>query len=213
MKKVLLLSLVIMITGAFVFSQQYDIRKLKWGMPYDKVMEVEGLKTSLYKSEELLGMQVEILFGCGTQGLYSVAYQTMNAEFVIRVTPLLTKKYGEPGSDLDYSFLMESKDILKRHPKAVVDIVQKNDFTELNKIEASYSSVDERKIIKGGLAKRKTWEYGNTVALLLDNVTGGVLSYRPKDLHYANKKKFEQLVEEFKKTPKKKKKADAADNF
>ncbi len=202
-----------MITGAFVFSQQYDIRKLKWGMPYDKVMEVEGLKDSLYKSEELLGMQVEVLFGCGSKGLYSVAYQTMNAEFVIRLTPLLTKKYGEPGSDLDYSFLMESKDILKRHPVAVVDIVLENDFTELNKIEASYSNVDERKIIKGGLTKRKTWEYGNTVALLLDNVTGGVLSYRPKDLHYANKKKFEQLLEEFKKTAKKKKAANAADNF
>ncbi len=213
MKKVLLLILVIMITGAFVFSQQYDIRKLKWGMPYDKVMEVEGLKDSLYKSEELLGMQVEVLFGCGSKGLYSVAYQTMNAEFVIRLTPLLTKKYGEPGSDLDYSFLMESKDILKRHPVAVVDIVLENDFTELNKIEASYSNVDERKIIKGGLTKRKTWEYGNTVALLLDNVTGGVLSYRPKDLHYANKKKFEQLLEEFKKTAKKKKAANAADNF
>lgn len=213
MKKVLLLILVIMITGAFVFSQEYDIRKLKWGMPYDKVMAVEGLKDSLYKSEELLGMQVEVIFGCGTQGLYSVVYQTMNAEFVTRVTPLLTKKYGEPGSDLDYSFLMESKDILKRHPKAVVDILLKKDFTELNRIEASYSGVDERKIIKGGLTKRKTWEYGNTAALLLDNVTGGVLSYRPKDLHYANKKKFDALMEELKKLAAKKKAANAADNF
>lgn len=205
MKKVFLLVLTIIIMGTFVFSQEYDVRKLKWGMPYSKVKEVEKLGDSFYKEEELLGMRMEVVFGCGIDGLYSVIYSTLNAEFAERLTPVLVKKYGEPITDLDYSFLMESKDILKRYPKAVVDILEKNDFSELNQIEESYGgNMDERKIIKGGLAKRKVWTYGNTVVFLLDNVTGGVLSYRPKTIHEANNKKFNTFLGELKKLAKNK---------
>ncbi len=189
-------------TDIFVFSQENDVRKLKWGMPYSKVKEIEKLGDSFYKEEELLGMRMEVVFGCGINGLYSVIYSTLNAEFADRLTPVLIKKYGEPISDLDYSFLVESKDILKRHPKAILDILENNDFSELNEIESSYGNTDEKKIIKGGLSKRKTWESGNTVIMLLDNVTGGVLSYRPKAIHSDNKKKFNALLVEFKKMAK-----------
>ncbi len=199
MKKVFFLVLTVIVMGTLVFSQDYDVRKLKWGMPYGKVKEVEKLGDSFYKEEELLGLKMEVVFGCGTGGLYSVTYSTMNAEFTERLSPVLIKKYGEPSSDLDYSFLMEAKDILKRHPKAVVDILEKNDYSELDLIEESYSNVDERKIIKGGLAKRMVWKYSNTVVLLLNNVTGGVLSYRPKTAYDESKKKFNDLLVELKK--------------
>lgn len=199
MKKVFLLVLTVIVIGTTAFSQDYDVRKLKWGMAYGKVKEVEKLGDSFFKEEELLGMKMEVVFGCGTGGLYSVTYSTMNAEFVERLSPVLIKKYGEPSSDLDYSFLMEAKDILKRHPRAVVDILEKNDYTALDEIEESYSNVDERKIIKGGLAKRMAWKYGNTVVLLLNNVTGGVLSYRPKASYDESKKKFNDLLVELKK--------------
>jgi hypothetical protein len=43
------------------------------------------------------------------------------------------------------------------------------------------------------------WKYGNTVVLLLNNVTGGVLSYRPKTAYDENKKKFNDLLVELKK--------------
>ncbi len=199
MKKVFFLVLTVIMMGALVFSQDYDVRKLKWGMSYGKVKEVEKLGDSFYKEEEWLGMKMEVVFGCGSGGLYSVTYSTMNAEFAERISPVLIKKYGEPSTDLDYSFLMETKDILKRHPKAVVDILEKNEYSELDLIEESYSDVDDRKIIKGGLAKRMVWKYGNTVVLLLNNVTGGVLSYRPKTAYEENKKKFSDFLTELKK--------------
>jgi hypothetical protein len=204
MKKVFLLVFTMFVMGIVVFSQDYDVRKLKWGMTYGKVKEVEKLGDSFFKEEELLGLKMEVVFGCGSGGLYSVIYSTMNAEFEERVAPVLIKKYGEPITDLDYSFLMEAKDILKRHPKAVVDILEKNDYSELDLIEESYSDVDDRKIIKGGLAKRKVWKFGNTVVLLLNNVTGGVLSYRPKSAYDESKKKFNDLLVELKKVAKEK---------
>ena len=201
MKKFFLISLAVVFIGTSIFSQDYDIRKLKWGMPYNKVKEIEKLGDTFYKEEELLGMRMEVLFGCGINGLYSVTYSAINSEFVDRLTPVLIKKYGEPTIDLDYSFLMESKDIFKRHPKAVVDILEKNDFSELNQIE-EYSNIDEKKIIKGGLIKRKVWEYGNTNVFLLNSMTGGVLSYRPKALQLENKKKFNSVLVEIKKLAK-----------
>jgi hypothetical protein len=82
----------------------------------------------------------------------------------------------------------------------------------LNQIGTSYANVDVKKIIKGGLAQRHKWEYGNTVTLLLNDVPGGILSFRPKSEHYANKKKFEQLIEELKKLVKDKKIKDKSDS-
>lgn len=209
MKKVLLLVLLIVVFVVPGFSEEPDVRKLTWGMSYKKVKEIEGLGRDFYKTEELLGMKVEVVFNCGNRGLYSVVYSSKNVEFVDRMAPLLVERYGEPGTDLDYSFLMESKDILKEHPRAVVDIVTDKDFTALNQIGTSYSNVDVKKIIKGGLAARQKWEYGNTVTMLLNDVPGGILSFRPKTEHYANKKKFEEFVEELKKRVKGKKDAKA----
>lgn len=213
MKKVLLL--VLLVIGFVVpgFSEEADVRKLTWGMSYKKVKEIEGLRSNFYKTEELLGMKVDVVFNCGNRGLYSVVYSSKNVEFMERVGPLLVERHGEPGTGLEYSFLMESKDILKKYPRAVVDIITDKDFTALNQIGTSYSNVDVKKIIKGGLAVRKKWEHGNTVTLLLNDVPGGILSFRPKTEHYANKKKFEAFVEELKKqvkgkTTKKTKKKD-----
>jgi len=202
MKKVLLLVLLVIVFVVPGFSEEDDVRKLNWGMSYKKVKEIEGLGRDFYKTEELLGMKVEVVFNCGNRGLYSVVYSSKNVEFVERMAPLLIKRYGEPGTDLDYSFLMESKDILNEYPRAVVDIVVDKDFTELNQIGTSYANVDVKKIIKGGLADRQKWEYGNTVAMLLNDVPGGILSFRPKTEHYENKKKFEAFLEELKKRAK-----------
>lgn len=213
MKKISILSLILIMIVPFVFAEENDIRKLKWGMSYDDVKKIEGLEDRLYKEEDLLGMKVEIVFGCSNKGLYSVIYSSsINPDFFGKVYAVLEKKYGEPKEDLDYSFLIQSKEILMNHPVAVVDILYKNDYSELNQIAASYSNVNERKIIKGGLTKRKIWEYGNTVALLLFNAAGGVLSYRPKEHHYANKKKFDLLMKELKKEAEKKKKVSKADD-
>jgi len=199
MKKILLLVLLVIIFVVPGSSQEDDVRKLKWGMSYKTVKEIEGLGRDFYKTEELLGMKVEVVFNCGNRGLYSVVYSSKNVEFTERMAPLLIKRYGEPGTDLDYSFLMESRDILDEYPQAVVDIVVDKDFTELNQIGTSYANVDVKKIIKGGLAARQKWEYGNTVAMLLNDVPGGILSFRPKTEHYENKKKFEAFLEELKK--------------
>ncbi len=199
MKKIFLLFLTIIIIGAFAFSQENDVRKLKWGMSYMQVKEIEGLGDSLFKQEELLGMKVEVVFGCGNKGLYSVTYSSTNPMFLQKASAVLNKKYGEPQKDLDYSFLMEAQEMLKQYPRAVLDIFLKNDYKELEKIETAYSDTDAKGIIRGGLSKRDKWEYGNTVALMLDNITGAVLSYRPKTHHYDNKKKFNELIEELKK--------------
>lgn len=199
MKKILLLVLLIIVFVVPGSSEEDDVRKLKWGMSYKTVKEIEGLGRDFYKTEELLGMKVEVVFNCGNRGLYSVVYSSKNVEFTERMAPLLVERYGEPGTDLDYSFLMESRDILNEYPQAVVDIVVDKDFTELNQIGTSYANVDVKKIIKGGLAQRKKWEYGNTVAMLLNDVPGGILSFRPKTEHYENKKKFEAFLEELKK--------------
>jgi hypothetical protein len=213
MKKIFLLALTIIIIGAFAYSQEYDVRKLKWGMSYTQVKEIEALGDSLFKQEELLGMKVEVVFGCGNKGLYSVTYSSSNPMFVGKASAVLNKKYGEPKKDLDYSFLMEAQGMLKQYPRAVVDIFYKNDYKALEKIGTAYSNTDAKRIIRGGLAKRNKWEYGNTVALMLDSVTGAVLSYRPKTDHYANKKKFNELMEELKKKMEKKKTTEAEDIF
>jgi hypothetical protein len=214
MKKIFSLLLIIMAAGLLIFSEEYDIRKLKWGMSYDEIKEIEGLEDSLYKSEELLGMKVEVVFGCNNKGLYSVIYSTMNGAFGQVAEEKLNQKYGEPKLDLDYSFLVESKEILMQYPRAVVDILLKNDLTEFNRIGTSYSNVNVRKIIKGGLTKRKMWTYGNTTALLLDSPTGAILSYRPTTQHELNKKKFNEVLEELKKEAgKKKKKSEEDEKF
>lgn len=188
--------------GALVFAQDYDIRKLKWGMSYDKVKEIEGLTDTLYKGEELMGMQVEVVFGCNNKGLYSVIYSAGTPSFATVASERLENKYGPPRKDLDYSFLVEQKEILMQYPKAVLGLYLDNDLTEFNRIGATYSNVDVRKIIKGGLTKRMMWEYGNTAVMLLENPMGAILSYRPKAHHELNKKAFQTLLEVLKKKAK-----------
>ncbi|MCP4154573.1 MAG: hypothetical protein GY757_43015 [bacterium] len=217
MKKLFLTILIIVVMGSLAFSEENDIRQLNWGMSYEKVKDIEGLTHSFYKAEELLNLQVEVVFGSDLKkGLISVIYSCSELIFVDTIKEKLTEKYGEPKKDMDYSFLIEAQEILKRHPRAALDILLEQDFSEFNKIDATSSDVDESKIIKGGLAKRSMWEYGKTTVLLLNNVTGGILSYRPKTEHLENKKKFTLLVEELKvlakKNTKKKKKA-AKDNI
>ena len=47
MKKIFLLILIIVIIGAVAFSQENDVRKLKWGMSYTQVKEIEGFKVTI----------------------------------------------------------------------------------------------------------------------------------------------------------------------
>ncbi|MCP4214984.1 MAG: hypothetical protein GY765_10015 [bacterium] len=215
MKKAYLFVIITCIIGSFLFSQQTDIRRLKWGMSYAKVKEIENLEDTLYKQDELLGIKVEIVFGCGKSGLTSVIYSTDDTTFVQKASEKLSKKYGEFKKDMDYAFLIEAKDILMQHPKAVIGMLEQNDLTELNNITTGGRS-NAKLIIKGGLAKRYMWEYNNTVALLLDNVTTAILSYRPKKQYNEDKEKFKLLVQELKKKIKDddaKKQSEEMDNF
>lgn len=220
MKKAFIISMLIfLITGILVWAQgndDYDIRKLKWWMSYDEVVANEKLEDSLYKEETLLGMPVEIVFGCNNKGLYSVTYSTEDPQFAEKVIPVLNRKYGKPVMALDYSFLVnDAKAILEQYPKIVVAILDNNDYSLLNTIEYQYDSeVDARKILKGGLTKRQMWMGGNTVASLLQQTLSTVLSYRPKDEHDANKKKFDSFYKALKdKVLKKKKQSESDENF
>lgn len=214
MKKTLLFIIMTFLVVSLVQAQDNDIRKLKWGMGINAVKKIENLGDDNYKEEELLGSKVEVIFNCDKRGLYAVTYVTNDINFVDRVKPLLDKKYGEPGKGIDYSFLMEQKRILTKHAKIVVEIVAKNDYSGLNQLEASYGGVDERKVIKAGLSTRKMWSGGKTVALMLDDYNSAVLSYRPKQLHEENKKKFEVFIANLKSKVKKDKKAsESSDNF
>jgi hypothetical protein len=215
MKKAFVFIFTAVVLVSFVFSEEYDIRKLRWGMSFEEVQKIEALEDVFYKQEDLLGMTVEILFGIGGQGLYSVTYSTREREFAGKAGELLKKKYGDPKTDLDYSFLVKSKNILAQYPAIVLQIYEKNDFSKLDTVKSTDATVNVKKIIKAGLSKRSMWEYGNTVALLLNSPEGIVLSYWSKAYHYENKRKFDKLIAELKQKAKKeaKEKAKDADKF
>ena len=215
MKNHFVLVFIIAVLSVSLFAGKYDIRRLKWGMSIEEVQEVEGLGSNLYKGEELSGIQIEVLFGCDKQGLYSVTYHARTQEFADIADNRLRDKYGTPKTELDYSFLMKSRHILKRYPTAVVAIMVDGDYSALDNIKSTGSGISERNIIKNGLTKRKMWEYGNTVVLLLISPEGAALSYWSKAYHYTSKEKFKALVEELKKRAKKtgKNKSEKVDKF
>ena len=214
MKKIFLFLLISVIAVSFVFSEEYDIRKLKWGMSFDEIQRAEGLSDNFYKNEELLGIRVEVLFGFDSKGLYSVTYSSPERFFANEVRKVMKKKYGEPKSELDYSYLLKVKNILKKHPDAVALAFEEGDFSQLDDIESSNAVVNEKRVIRNALTKRDMWEYGNTIALLLDSLQGGALTYWSKTYHKENKKKFDEFFTELKKkVKKKKKKNDDADKF
>jgi hypothetical protein len=215
MKKSFVFIFAVTILVSFLFPEKYDIRKLSWGMSFDEVQQVEGLKDALYKEEDLLGIRVEINFGCDSKGLYSVSYSTREKEFAEIAREQLKKKYGEPKTDLDYSYLIKSQNILNEFPDVVTQIYETGDFSKLEKIRSTDTTVNAKKIIKAGLSKREIWEYDNTAALLLDSPDGVVLSYWSKAYHNENKTKFTALIEELKKKVKQevKKKTDDVEKF
>jgi hypothetical protein len=221
MKKIFVFIVTMVILTALVFSAEYDIRKLNWGMSYDEVLQIEGLKSELYKKEKLLDLDAEVLFGLDSKGLHSVSYQTKETEFAIKARELLKKKYGEPKKALDYSFLIKSKNVLKQYPSQVVHIFDKGDFSVIYNLKSTDSSggptgggADPRKIIKVALSKRSMWEYGNTVVLLLDSPEIIALSYCSKEYHNQNKVKFEAFLKELRKAVKKEKaKTDEGEKF
>ena len=199
---------------SLVFSQEYDIRKLKWGMPFEEIQRIEGLSSDFYKSEDLLGAKVEVLFGFDSKGLYSVTYSTPERFFANEVRKVMKKKYGEPKSDLDYSHLLSVKNILVKHPEEVVMVLEDGDFSELDNIESEDAVVNEKKVMRDALTKRSMWEFGNTIALLLDSYEGAALTYWSKNHHNENKKKFDEFYKELrKKVTTKKKKSDEAEKF
>lgn len=214
MKKIFVFFLTGVILMSFVFSQEYDIRKLKWGMSFEEIQRIEGLGSNFYKSEELLGIRVEVLFGFDSKGLYSVTYSTRERFFANEARKVMKKKYGEAKSDLDYSYLLKVKNILKKHPDAVALAFEDGDFSELDDIRIADVVVNEKKVIRNALTKRDMWEFGSTIALLLDSHEGAALTYWSKTYHNENKKKFDEFFKELKKkVKKKKKKNDEADKF
>ncbi len=215
MKKIFVFLLTGVCLVSAAFSQEYDIRKLKWGMSYDEVQQAEQLDTNFYKSEDLLGMKVEVLFGCGNKGLYSVTYSTQEKIFAAEALKVMKKKYGEPKSDLDYYYLLQIKNVLKIYPDAVILALEKEDFSGLAENRASSAS-GEKKLIKNALTKRYMWEFGNTTALLLDSIEGGALSYWSKTHFNESKQKFIAYIEELKKLaqkPAEKSKKDEGEKF
>ncbi len=214
MKKNFVFFITVVMLVSFVFSQEYDIRKLKWGMPFEEIQRIEGLSSDFYKNEELLGIRVEVLFGFDSKGLYSVTYSTRERFFADEARKVMVKKYGELKSDLDYSHLLQVKNILKKHPGAVVLALEEGDFSELDDIQSTDVVVNEKKVIRNALTKRDMWEFGSTIALLLESHEGAALTYWSKTYHNENKKKFDEFIKEIKKnvTPKKKK-SDEAEKF
>ncbi|MGD2086124.1 MAG: hypothetical protein PVH61_08075 [Candidatus Aminicenantes bacterium] len=214
MKKNFVFFLTGVMLASFLFSEEYDIRKLKWGMTFEEIQRAEGLGSNFYKSEVLLGIRVEVLFGFDSKGLYSVTYSTRERYFANEVRKVMKKKYGEPKSDLDYSHLLKVKNILEKHPDAVALAFEDGDFSELDDIRSTDAVVNEKKVIRNALTKRDMWQYGNTIALLLDSHEGAALTYWSKTYHNENKKKFAEFFKELKKkVTKKKKKSDDADKF
>jgi len=195
---------------SLLYGQDYDIRKLKWGMPYSEVRKIEGLGTSLYKEESLLDIKVEVLFGCDNKGLHSVVYSTREKEFYDKAHNVLKEKYGEPGKDFDYAFLMQSKFILEENSDAAVQLYEKDNLDSLSYIK----STEAKMILQVGLARRQCWTTNNTVILLLKSSEGVVLGYRSKTSYEDNKAKFLAFFQELKKKSTKiKEDSDEEDKF
>jgi hypothetical protein len=215
MKKNFVFILASVILFSCLFSEEYDIRKLKWGMSFEEVQAVEGLGSNFYKEEDLLGIKVEVLFGCDNKGLYSVSYTTREQIFAEDARQVMVKKYGEPKSGLDYSLLVKIKDMLENFPDAVMQVLENNDFSALANAKGTDTTVNEKKILRSALAKRDMWEFGNTIALLLKSIDGASLTYWSKAYHEENKKIFEAFIEELKRKVKKveKKKTTEGDKF
>jgi hypothetical protein len=199
---------------SFVFSQEYDVRKLKWGMSFEEIQRAEGLSSDFYKSEELLRIRVEVLFGFDSKGLYSVTYSTQERFFANEVRKVMVKKYGEAKSGLDYSYLLKIQSILKKYPDAVVLALEDGDFSGIDAIQSTDVVGSEKRALRSALAKRDMWEFGRTIALLLDSHEGAALTYWSKTYYDENKKKFDEFFKELKKNvTKEKKKKDDADKF
>ena len=81
MKKCFVFFLFTVTLMSFVFPEEYDIRKLNWGMSFEEIQRVEGLDNNFYKTEDLLGLSVEVLFGFDSKGLYSVTYSSRERVF------------------------------------------------------------------------------------------------------------------------------------
>jgi hypothetical protein len=212
MKKVFLLVFFMVLVSSVLFSQNYDIRKLRWGMSFEEVKSTEKLGDDFFKSEELLGNKVEINFGFDYKGLYSVTYSTRSKEFAIKAGDVLRKKYGKPQTGLDYSYLIHAKQIMKQYPEAIVETYEKGDVSALGSIRNG----DERKLIRNALAKQDVWIYGNSMALLLNSPDVARLSYWSKNHQEESKKKFASFILELKKKikdNKSKKKGDDTDKF
>jgi hypothetical protein len=212
MKKLFLFVIFVILVSSLLFCQDYDIRKLKWGMSFEEVKNSEKLGDDFFKTEELLGIKVEINFGFDYKGLYSVTYSTRSKDFAVKAGDVLRKKYGQPQTGLDYSFLMQSKQIMKQYPEAVVTMYEKGDKSLL----ASIRNGDERKLIRNALAKQDIWIYGNSMALLLNSPDVARLSYWSKSHQEESKKKFATFILEMKKkikANKSKKKNDDTDKF
>ncbi len=198
MKKAILFILATGLFATLITADEYDIRKLKWGMPLDEVRKIENLTDTLYKDEILLESKTEVVFGLGTEGLEYVIYSTKDMTFLGRVTELLNRKYGKSTNILDYTFLLDAEKIMKANPEAILMAVEDDDFSGFFSIEKQKRGQGTAQALKAGLKKRKFWKKGNTAILLLDNIHEVYLSYRPLEIHEASKVKFKKIMKELK---------------
>lgn len=208
MKKCFVFFLFTVMLMSFVFSEEYDIRKLNWGMSFEEIQRVEGLDNNFYKTEDLLGLSVEVLFGFDSKGLYSVTYSSRERVFANEARKVMLKKYGEAKSELDYPNLLKVQSVLKKHPDIVIQAFDQGDFSELDNLQSTETIVNEKKVIRNALNKRGMWEFGNTIALLLDSHEGAALTYWSKTYYSDKKKKFDEFIKELRKKTTRKKKDD-----
>jgi hypothetical protein len=214
MKKGFVFFLTTVMLVSLVFPEEYDIRKLNWGMSFEEIQKAEGLSNNFYKNEDLLGLSVEVLFGFDSKGLYSVTYSTHERVFANEARKVMEKKYGEAKSELDYPLLLKVESVLKKHPDAVMLAFDEGDFSDLDDLQSAHSVVNEKKVIRTALIKRSMWQFGNTIALLLDSHEGAALTYWSKAYYLDSKKKFEEFIKELRtKTTKKPKKKDDSEKF
>lgn len=216
MKRAFFIILTISLLTTFISAEEYDIRKLNWGMTLDEVRKAENLTDTLYKDEVLLDSKTEVVFGIGASGLEYVIYSTKDMSFLEKVTNLLNNKYGKPTEVLDYTFLLDAEKIMKSHPQAILMAVEDRDFSGFFSIKQNKKGRATAEALEAGLKMRKFWKKDKTAILLLDNMHEVYLSYRPLKIHEESRGKFAEIVKELKAQVNKKatrKKEKEASNF
>ena len=174
MKKKIILSLIVVIvlifiSTIFIYSNQYDFRKINWGMDIDQVKAIENKKI-VYEGDNSLGhslcYEVDIsnknyycIYYFLEDKLYTAGYMSTeeytNKNDYIRdykeIKEILTKKYGEP----------DKKKLLSLHDRE--EVCWENDLYKDDESEWGFA------ISIGDLSYGSIWETSTTgIELILD---------------------------------------------